>query len=212
MAGPIVLVPFRAPGRGKTRLAPELDGDARGELATAMLADVVAAVRAAGVDRILGLVRGGGAEQTVRRLGLEVVPDPRPGAGLDGAVAAAVGDLSTPARVAVVMADLPRITAADVAAVLDRDDAVVVAPTVDGGTAVLLRRPGDIIPTSYGPGSARRHVALARERGLHPAVVQRPGLAHDVDTPGDLAALADGGVGPRTTEVLARLPADQPPG
>ena len=44
---PVALVPLRSPGHGKTRLAPDLDRDARAALAGAMLADVVTALRAA---------------------------------------------------------------------------------------------------------------------------------------------------------------------
>ena len=43
---PAVIVPVKAPEGAKSRLSPALDGEARAELVRAMLADVLAAVRA----------------------------------------------------------------------------------------------------------------------------------------------------------------------
>jgi len=40
-----------------------------------------------------------------------------------------------------------------------------------------------------GQPSARRHAERARAAGMEPVIVSRPGLARDIDTPADLAAL-----------------------
>jgi 2-phospho-L-lactate/phosphoenolpyruvate guanylyltransferase len=186
----VALVPFRcAP---KSRLSDVLDDDARVELATAMLADVLAAVAGAPVDR---LVVAAGDPEAARRadaLGVEVLRDPADAGGLDGAVAAAATRLPAAATLVVVMADLPRLAPADVAAVVATDAAVVVAATGDGGTGALLRRPPDVVPTAYGPGSAARHAALASTAGVTVSTVRSPGFARDLDTPEDLADLSPG--------------------
>jgi 2-phospho-L-lactate guanylyltransferase len=45
-------------------------------------------------------------------------------------------------------------------------------------------------PFAYGPGSFRRHLALARRAGLAGRVVRDPELGFDVDLPSDLVTLA----------------------
>jgi len=196
----VALVPLRS--LGKTRLAPHLDADQRSRLAGAMLSDVARALAEAPVDRVVVAAGGDTAAAVAADLDLEVVLDPPGGAGLDAAVAAAVPRLGAIGRLLVVAADLPGLTARDVAAVLDSDAEVVVAPTGDGGTGGLARTPPEAIASAYGPGSARRHVEIAERSGLGVEVVRRPGFAADVDTIDDLVALPGGRTGPATAAWL----------
>jgi 2-phospho-L-lactate/phosphoenolpyruvate guanylyltransferase len=203
MSTSTVLVPLRSPGRGKTRLAPSLSPAARASLAGAMLADVAGALAAAAVDEVVVVAGGPAAAAAAAALGLDALIDPPDVTGLDGALRAAVGRLGSRPELLVVAADLPRLTAADIDAVRATDADVVVAPTVDGGTGVLLRRPDDAITTRYGSGSAANHLALARRAGVTRATVRRAGAAYDVDTVADLTALRDAPVGPATRRLLA---------
>lgn len=200
----LALVPTRSPGSGKSRLAPGLDIEQRAALGTAMLGDVVDALRSSPVDRVVVAASGERAAAAARELGVEVLPDPPGTDGLDAAVAAAAGRLPR-VGLLVVMADLPRLTANDVAALVAAPAAVVVAPTEDGGTGGLLRRPGDVMPTAYGPGSGRRHAQEAGDRGLSVQSLHLPGFSRDVDTWDDLTALEPAQVGPRTAAFLAGL-------
>jgi 2-phospho-L-lactate/phosphoenolpyruvate guanylyltransferase len=202
------LVPLRAPGEGKTRLAGTLSVTGRAALAGAMLADVTAALDAAPVDRIVVAADGPAAVAAASALGLETLADPPGTRSLDGALAAAASRLGPTAALLVVAADLPHLRAEDVVALLASDAEVVVAPTTDGGTGGLLRRPGDACRTAYGPGSARAHLALGRAAGRRVAEVPLAGFAHDVDVAADLAALTGRDrppVGRRTASVLAEL-------
>jgi 2-phospho-L-lactate/phosphoenolpyruvate guanylyltransferase len=203
MSTPTVLVPLRSPGRGKTRLAPRLSPAARASLAGAMLADVAAALAAAAFDEVVVVAGGPAAAAAAAALGLDALIDPPDVASLDGALGAAAARLGPRPELLVVAADLPRLTADDLAAVRAADAAVVVAPTIDGGTGVLVRRPGGVVATRYGVGSGSRHVALARQTGVSAAVVHRAGTAYDVDTVADLTALRDAPVGPATRRLLA---------
>jgi 2-phospho-L-lactate/phosphoenolpyruvate guanylyltransferase len=202
MSTSTVLVPLRSPGRGKTRLAPRLSPAARASLAGAMLADVAAALAAAAVDEVVVVAAGPAAAAAAAALGLDALIDPPDVVGLDGALRAAAGRLGPRPELLVVAADLPRLTADDLAAVRAPDAAVVVAPTIDGGTGVLVRRPADVVTTRYGVGSAARHLALARRAGVATASVHRAGTAYDVDTIADLTALRDAPVGPATRRLL----------
>lgn len=205
----VTIVPLRSPGLGKTRLAGHLDAAERAGLAGAMLADVVVAIRACGLERILLAASGPGAAAAGAALDLQVVLDPPDVASLDGAIEHARVSAANGSDILVVQADLPGLTSADLGAVLAADTAVVVGPTDDGGTSALLRRPGDVIATCYGPDSARRHVEAAGRAGATVTTVRRPGLLHDVDTGADIDRLADDMVGAATARFLRehrRLP------
>ncbi len=202
----LCLVPLRSPGDGKTRLSPSLSRAERAALSGAMLADVVHALRGADVHRIVVAASGDAAAAAASALGCDVHLDPPDVTTLDGALAAAArrhADILD--DVLVVQADLPLLAPADIRALLSADAPVVVAPTSDGGTSALLRRPGSVIGTSYGPASARCHIDLAEAAGIRHALVERPGLATDVDTPDDLHGLRSAAVGAATRCVLDHL-------
>lgn len=212
--GPAVaLVPLRSPGQGKTRLASALTTEQRAALVGAMLADVVAALRASRVDRIVVAAAGPTAAAAASAVGVEVLHDPASVAArpvherLDAAVAAATLHLGGAATSLVVAADLPHLRAEDVDALLACDAEVAVAPTADGGTGGLLRRPPTACPTAYGPRSAARHLAAARAAGRSAVRCELPGFAHDVDVEGDLGrSRRDPSLpplGPHTARLLA---------
>lgn len=213
----LTVVPLRAPGDGKTRLAPALDRDQRAVLAAAMLRDVVDALRGAEVTDLVVAAGGPAAVDAARSLGVEVCLDPPETRRLDDAVAAAITTARTTAitgrsgrrastiDVLVVSADLPLLRPREVRELLTVDAEVVVAPTSGGGTGALLRRAGTTIPTAYGPDSARRHTELAQRAGRVTRSLRRPGFTHDVDTWTDLVALHDQELGSATAAVLPAL-------
>lgn len=203
MTTPTALVPLRSPGCGKTRLAGSLRPEHRAALAAAMFADVIGALGASPIDRILVAASGPEAVAAASALGIDAHIDPPWVADLDGAIGAAAATLGTTHELLVVAADLPRLTADDVVGVLTTDAEVVVAPTRDGGTGGLLRRPADRIPTAYGPGSAARHRDLAAAAGATHAERHTAGFRDDVDIDADLAGLQRGTVGPATSKLLA---------
>jgi 2-phospho-L-lactate guanylyltransferase len=203
--GTVALVPVRSPGEGKSRLAGVLSREERAALAGAMLADVARALAASRVDTVVVAAAGAPAAAAASALGLDVLLDPPTVGSLDGALAAATARLGRVPGLLVVAADLPRLTAGDVDELLATPGAVVVAPTDDGGTGGFLRRPGDVVPVAYGPGSAERHLASARRAGVPARRVELAGFASDVDTWSDVTALAHGHIGPATTAFLRAI-------
>lgn len=197
----VAIVPLRSPGVGKTRLSAVLDGAGRAALAGAMLADVVAALADSAVDGIVVAAAGPGAVAAASALGLDVVVDPPGSRSLDRALAAAARAVEADATL-VVTADLPLLRGADVDRLLASEAEVVIAPTDDGGTGGLLRRPPTVIGTAYGPGSAERHRRLADAARATVAVVDLPGFRQDVDTAEDLRSVAREQLGPRTATFL----------
>lgn len=184
------LVALRELGEGKTRLAPLLSSDERAQVARAMAADVVDALAAAGVTEMRVLAEGPRAARFARDLGLEVVRDRAAERGLSAAFRDALGTVDPGRGALLVCADLPGLTAGDVAAVLAADAEVVIAPTHDGGTGGLLLRPGVRIDLAYGPGSAAAHRRRATRAGCTSTEVVVPGFHHDVDRPVHLRATA----------------------
>jgi 2-phospho-L-lactate guanylyltransferase (CobY/MobA/RfbA family) len=93
-----------------------------------------------------------------------------------------------------------------------REHPVVLVPSSDGGTALLLRRPPDRIPALFGRGSGARHSKAARERGLEAVTPQALGEAArlDLDTPEDARVLLASDVPCRTRRVLEHLEPEEP--
>ena len=205
------VVPFK--GRdGKRRLAGLLDGDERAALVRAMLDDVLDALAACPlVDRLVVVSpeadpTAGSPGRAVTWLAESVAtsaerpaePAERPADGLNGALltAQAVAARERAARLLILPADLPLLAPSDVAAVLaagrppagERGRArIVIAP--DGasvGTNALLLEPPTALAPLFGADSFHAHVAWAAELGLRYAIVRRPGLLLDVDTPEDV--------------------------
>lgn len=187
-----------------SRLSEVLAPEERAALAGAMLADVVHALREAGVARLVVVADGPHAAAAATALHVDVVHDPPGRHSLDDAIAAGTAVLAREDALLVVAGDLPRLTPADVRSLVEHPEHVVVAPTNDGGTGGLLRRPPRNIATAYGPHSAANHIRLAREAGLTATMAHVEGFNQDVDTPADLAAVLRGPVGAATGRYLER--------
>lgn len=183
------IIPLKALGQAKGRLSGVLDAPERRALVAWMARRVIAACQACELITDVLVVAGDEAAAAIAAAAsVRVVIENEP--GLDGALRIAEAVTSGASATIVVAADLPAVTAADLAAVITaargHGTAVVIAPTDDGGTGALLRRPPCVMGTAYGPASAARHAAMAREAGVDAVTVQRRGLASDVDTPEQL--------------------------
>lgn len=203
----VAVVPVKALADAKGRLAASLDPRARAGLVGELLRRVLAACAAAeAVGEVVVVAGDRRAAALAEGRGVRVVVEERAGLG----AALRRGDLAARHATAslVVPADLPLVTGEDLDAVCAPGLAqvVVVAPSHDGGTGALLRRPPAVVPAAFGVGSARAHLRLAVARGVNARTVVRPGLALDIDTPEDLAAWAA-----EEPDAAAWLPAGVPP-
>ena len=196
------VVPFKGRHGSKRRLAALLDEQERASLGRAMLADVVEAlVRCSAVDRVLVVTADPDTAQDDPKVAWLMEPTVATpsgeGAGLNAALRFAQG-LAVRAdvtRLLIVLADLPLLESGDVEGLLEvglsggtEGPFVGIAP--DGaltGTNALLLRPPAILEPQFGRDSFHTHVAWAGERRLPYAIVRRPGLALDIDSPEDLA-------------------------
>jgi 2-phospho-L-lactate guanylyltransferase len=195
--------------RAKSRLSPALSDLERGALTLAMLEDVLdASLGVPGWETWVVSPDEVALEIAARR-GARPVPETKPPLANAIRQVEALANEGGAGTLAVLPADVPLVTAETLHVALRTLGAVVLAPSADGaGTSLLLRRPPKAIPARFGPDSFRRHVELARERGLPVSIVERQELSFDVDRPGDiLTLLADGRRG-RTREVCLEMDLD----
>lgn len=184
------VVPVKPLGEGKSRLAPLLSRDERAVLSEGLLRRTLAALTQS--TRIAGLIvvsRDPAVWKIAATMGVVALAES--GNGLNGALeqarTAAIGWGAD--AVMVLPADLPGVTAEEVDEAVAQAGAghgILIVPSVTGGTNLLLVRPANAIPFSFGVESCARHAALARARGLEVRMFSSPILALDVDLPGDV--------------------------
>lgn len=185
-----IVIPVKAPDQCKTRLRGALDDDAREGLVAAMLADVIRAARAVPGDVQIALL---GPARPKLPDNVMVLADP--GQGLNSAIASArdAALIAGATRIVFLSADLPHICTDEIKALIAvPTDSIAIAPDGAGiGTNALslpLPRARDFTP-AYGEASLTAHRAETARQGLKLILVERPGLAFDVDQPADLAGL-----------------------
>jgi 2-phospho-L-lactate guanylyltransferase len=188
------VVPVKDLQHAKQRLAGVLSAGERRALFAAMLEDVLEALAAStGLAGILVVTRDMQARDLASRYGARVLLEPENrGHTVASTLGAATLAEEGTAGMLQLPADLPLLTAADVDAILAAHGdapAITLAPSRDRlGSNAVACSPPDLLPLRFGDDSFHPHVDRARRLGIEPAIVERPGLALDVDTPADVAA------------------------
>lgn len=196
------MLPVQGSSRAKTRLEVPSGVD-RQRLARAIAGDSLAAVRAtAGVARRVVVTADDGLAAECARAGDHVVRDS--GRSLTDAVrrgVEAARALAPGAPTAVLLADVPALTADDLAQALQHASSrpFAVVPDAEGSGSVLLTaaRP-DLLRPAFGRDSAHRH----EQEGAARLDLDLPRLRRDVDTWAALLEAATLGLGPATSAVL----------
>ena len=209
-AGPrlVVAVPVKDLTHAKQRLMSVLSADERGELARAMLGDVLRALAAADLERVWVVTRDPAAAAIAEAHGAEPVAEVE-NRGHTAAVALAQAEAARHgARVFVtVPGDVPCVTADEMRELVDgvREGAPVFVPSRSGlGTNGVALAPPDAMTLTFGEPSFARHLETARQRGLAPRVLTLPGLGLDIDAPEDLTTLLAEPSATKTRRLVAR--------
>lgn len=207
-----VIVPMSPLDRAKTRLADASSSPTRHRaLVRAMRHDTAQAVLGGRDVARLVVVTATPEAARADLTGLDtdrvhVIADPSHDPRSDGlnpavAHAARYANAQWPADgIAVVVADLPALTAPALDLVLTAAQCTELGVVVDRqgmGTTMLTAAPGQRVRPRFGPGSARRHVALGATRLDAP-----PPARTDVDVLDDLEAARRIGFGPAMTALL----------
>lgn len=204
-----VLVPVKRLGAGKSRLVPALSRDTVARLMLAMLEDLLDTLHAVpGLGPIAVVTEDGRVAEAAERAGAGalVLPDE----GLNDSLDRAAKELDVGREsLLVVLGDVPAAEPRDIEALIAAlrelgGRGAVLSPSRDGGSSALLRAPHDIIPSSFGPGSAERHREGARRAGIPFRELSLPSLAIDVDRAEDLDDLVARPRSARRTAALLR--------
>jgi len=213
----LAVVPIKTLSSAKQRLSGALATGARASLAQAMFSDVLASLRRSQrVEAIAVVTADVVANAVAHGERVTVLPDDRQ----DGQSTAALIGIRYAAaagfeRAVLVPGDTPLLDAVELDEMLVRCEAdpvaVGVVPDRHGtGTNALVLTPPGVLEPSFGPGSFNRHLNHAKGAGLSHRAEHVPSLAHDVDTPEDLAAMSDAlegrrTIAPRTRGALRQL-------
>ena len=189
--GACALVAIKERERCKTRLKEAVDDPTRVALVRSMLAAVLtAAASAQTVHRTIVV----SPERDQIPTTVPVLADT--GESLNTALSQAhrmLRDFGCH-EVVVLPADLPQVTAAEIDALVraGRCGGFSIAPDTTGtGTNALCLVSAQPFRFQFGPDSQRLHLQEAQRMGLTAQIVRLPGLAFDVDSPGDLQRLEE---------------------
>jgi 2-phospho-L-lactate guanylyltransferase len=175
------------------RLSPLLTEDERKYLSLQMLRDVLTTISSTSIVSAGVIISSDqDALNAAKAAGLTPLKEPSP-MGINDAVRYANrfcirrGAAST----LVLPADVPLITSSDIANIVNASKpgpSVVIIPSARlDGTNALLRRPPEIIGTSYDQASYSTHLHFAFEKQVRFTVLQPDTVTLDLDLPQDLA-------------------------
>jgi 2-phospho-L-lactate guanylyltransferase len=192
----LAIVPIKSFEVAKQRLSDTLAKGGRRSLVQAMFSDVLGALRrTAGIEAIAVVTADAAAASVATGERMVVLVDDV-SAGQSAATEIGIRYAREHGfeRVLLVPGDTPLLKPPELEDLLARAErdgiSVAIVPDRHGtGTNGLLIAPPGIFDPSFGPGSLERHREQARERRLVHRIEALPSLEHDVDTPGDLAAL-----------------------
>ena len=180
---PHALIPYK-PKNPKTRLSPILSPEEREKFASAMLEDVVAAVRDANCSPVVI-----GTELFDSDLIQVTVKD----ADLNQALNEILP--TTEQNILIIMADLPLADAEAIRRVIGTKSDLALVPGRGGGTNVIFLKEPKGFRTDYYGASFLKHMAIAKEPGRSVEVIDSFRLHTDIDEEDDLVELLIHGTG-----------------
>lgn len=192
----VAAIPAKDLENAKQRLMGVLSPGERRALARAMLEDVLEAVTAVSLDRVLLVTRDPEVAALARQFSLAILEEEETRGHTEAvALAQRVAIEHGVERFLTIPGDVPQVTPDEITALIQAappGPGVVFAPSRSGfGTNGALLSPPNIMALKFGEPSFANHLTAARRRGLEPAVLSLHGLGLDVDGPEDLRALLE---------------------
>lgn len=208
----VAVVPVKSLAHSKSRLSSAFTRSQLEELSLSMLEDLLEALlETPFLTRVVVATPDERVAELARGLGAESLHGPDP--GLKNAIDSAAEKIALPDEEAllVVLGDLPDARPEELQTLFEAmkemdGGAAVLAPSSDGGTSALLRRPHHCIPSCFGPESALRHTEAAKAAGVPLQRVQLASLELDLDSLADLDQFwKNDGRGLRTRRTLSNM-------
>lgn len=183
-------IPVKSLSKSKSRLSSLLQPSERSMLTASMLRDVLNAVKNSMTVSDAIIVS---PDTDVLKLadGLGVQSLLQTGSGLNEAVVQVVDWCLEKggSSILILPSDIPLVTSEDIneiTALPSEPRAVVISPSLDGGTNAMLQRPPGVIPPRYGSDSFRMHLDSAAAARVEIEVYRSPRVSLDIDSPEDL--------------------------
>lgn len=191
------VIPIKQLEDAKQRLSGLLNSNERKLLFQAMVDDVLTAVEACTyIDNIVVVTNDQAVAELARGFGAEIRPEPEP-PGLIEAVTETGKQLAAEGVECMLFlpGDVPLVTPEELEVVLEgfgmsgQPEFMIVPASDLGGSNCVACSPPDCMSFGFGIDSFRKHLALARDRGIDPQVTKLPGIGLDIDTPSDISEL-----------------------
>lgn len=191
------VIPIKQLEDAKQRLSGLLNPNERKLLFQAMVDDVLTAVEACTyIDNIVVVTNDQAVAELARGFGAEIRPEPEP-PGLIEAVTETGKQLAAEGVECMLFlpGDVPLVTPEELEVVLEgfgmsgQPEFMIVPASDLGGSNCVACSPPDCMSFGFGIDSFRKHLALARDRGIDPQVTKLPGIGLDIDTPSDISEL-----------------------
>jgi 2-phospho-L-lactate guanylyltransferase len=187
------IVPVKRLATSKSRLASILTLENRERLTLAMLTDVLTAIHDSSIQEIVVVGSNLSVCQLAMTAGVTYINEKA--RGLNRAIEVSIKWCMERGAdsILVLPADIPLLSPADIERIIDlgeyADSIAVLSPSNSGGTNALYLRPPSLMPVRYGPGSFKRHIRCARDRGIPVKIYYSSSIAFDVDSQEDLQKL-----------------------
>ena len=186
------IVPVKKIGVSKRRLSQSLSTRERKALTVAMLEDVLKALKASNVNKVLVVSNDPNVHPIAEKFGAFFFSPIRK--GLNSAVEEAfVWCMKNNAdSVLVLPADIPLISSKDINAIVDLgsdERRVVLVPSRDWGTNAFFQCPPHLVHACFGPDSFKKHVNEACSKGACVKFYYSLGAGLDIDSVDDLKVL-----------------------
>ena len=187
------VIPVKGLTESKTRVSDHLQGDKRKILVEALLDDVLSSIIR---SKIYGTIMVISPDENVAsRIRLQEVSFiKQTGIGLNRAVEQAnrLATLGHARSLTTVLADIPLVEPGDFKQIVGLGSPgrrVTMAPSMKGGTNVMLTSPPGVISPSYGRWSYSKHLRRAQAGGLNAYSISNSRVSFDIDTMSDLVEL-----------------------
>jgi len=187
------IVPIKEFDKAKSRLSSILPHHLRKELVKNMLKDVLRALTNANEVKDVIIVTPSKEIHNVTSLFSKVHIVYDEGKGQIPAVMKAMQfalDFIKPDAILLTVADIPLIRPQDIneAAKLAKPyNTIVLAPSIDGGTNIMVQHPPRLIELMYGENSFYKHLKLARSKNINVRIYRSNTVILDVTDINDLS-------------------------
>ncbi len=194
MTGNWAVIPVKGLTESKTRLSTHLQGNRRRLLVEALMDDVLSSIIRSKVYGTITVISPD--ENVASRIQLpEVSFLKQTSIGLNRAIEQAnrLATLGHARSLTTVLADIPLVEPDDFKEVVGLGSPgrrVVMAPSMKGGTNVMLTSPPGVVSPGYGRWSYSKHLRRAQVSGISAYSLSNPRLSFDIDTMSDLVELS----------------------